>query len=66
MGLTAMNSVINAHNLLWSRSPPACSTSAITTTATERPQRHAPLDIDPTRVQMGWVMDFCARRSAIS
>jgi formate--tetrahydrofolate ligase len=63
MGLTGdMNSVINAHNL-----------AMVALTARMQHERNYDdrqlkdlsdmrrLDIDPTRVQMGWVMDFCAR-----
>jgi formate--tetrahydrofolate ligase len=63
MGRTGdMNSMINAHNL-----------SMVALTARMQHERNYDdrqlenlsgmrcLDIDPTRVQMGWVMDFCAQ-----
>ena len=63
MGLTGdMNSVINAHNL-----------AMVALTARMQHERNYDdrqlenlsgmrrLNIDPTRVQMGWVMDFCAQ-----
>lgn len=63
MGLTGdMNAVINAHNL-----------SMVALTARMQHERNYDdrqleklssmrrLEIDPTRVQMGWVMDFCAQ-----
>jgi len=63
MGLTGdMNAVMNAHNL-----------SMVALTARMQHERNYDdqhlsklsgmprLDIDPTRVQMGWVMDYCAQ-----
>lgn len=63
MGLTGdMNAVVNAHNL--------AMTALTARMQHERNYDDAQLarltgmrrlDVDPTRVQMGWVMDFCAQ-----
>jgi methylenetetrahydrofolate dehydrogenase (NADP+)/methenyltetrahydrofolate cyclohydrolase/formyltetrahydrofolate synthetase len=63
MGLTGdINDLINAHNLamvaLTSRMQHERNYDD---TELEKRSKMRRLDIDPTRVEMGWVMDFCAQ-----
>jgi len=63
MGLTGdINDITNAHNLamvaLTARMQHECNYDDEQLARLTRMRR---LDIDPTRVEMGWVMDFCAQ-----
>ncbi|RLC92719.1 MAG: formate--tetrahydrofolate ligase [Chloroflexi bacterium] len=63
MGLTGdINDIMNAHNLamvaLTSR---MMHERNYTDEQLQRLTRMRRLDVDPTRVEMGWVMDFCAQ-----
>jgi len=63
MGLTGdINDIMNAHNLamvaLTARMQHERNYSD---TQLERLTKMRRLDIDPTRVEMGWIMDFCAQ-----
>ena len=63
MGLTGdINDVTNAHNLaMVALSARMQHERNYTDEQLARLSRMRRLDIDPTRVQMGWIMDFCAQ-----
>ena len=63
MGLSGdINDIMNAHNLaMVAMTARMQHERNYTDEQLERLTRMARLDVDPTRVEMGWVMDFCAQ-----
>jgi formate--tetrahydrofolate ligase len=63
MGLTGdINDIMNAHNLAMTALTARMQHERnYNDEQLERLTRMARLDIDPTRVEMGWILDFCAQ-----
>ena len=63
LGLTGdINDIMNAHNLaMVAAHLPHAARKKLQRRAASAADRMKRLDIDPTRVEMGWIMDFCAQ-----